>query len=168
VPLEPRGCPGLEQHLLGRWAKALSVFSSPPPACSPPLTLATPQRQLSTQERQECGVLGEPWPGSWKAWVRVQALPLAGHMMPGTLPSLSGGQGDQNRCVSMEAFRHRAGGHPFQAGLPSPKPPQKATRWTIISGAGPHHASVSVRKTLMCVPSFPADLSTSPARGASP
>lgn len=70
-------------------------------------------------------MLGEFWPGSWKAWVQVWALPLAGRVMPGTSHYVSSGQGDQNLCVSMEAFCHRAGGHPFQVGLPSLKPLRK-------------------------------------------
>lgn len=34
-------------------------------------------------------MLGELWPGSRKAWVQLLALPLAGHMMPGTSHNLS-------------------------------------------------------------------------------
>lgn len=107
-------------------------------------------------------MLGELGPRSWKAWVQVRALPPAGHVMPGMSHYLSGGQGDQNQCISTEVFCHRAGGHPNRQDSPAPSPHRKLPGWTIIFGASPHRASVSMRKTLMCVHSFPADLSPSP------
>lgn len=160
--------PGLEWPLLERGAEALRVFSSrPPPAPLLPGPSDTPEAALYPGEAGTC---------------------CAGRALAWELEGLGAGLGSATgrpcdaRYITLCLRRARRpkpvrqhGGVLSQGwrasisgGTPQPQAPQKAPGGTLISGASPHHASVSTRKTLMCVNSFLADLSTSAVRGASP